>query len=137
MDLSIREFLRKFDAGDFNSEDVNVQFDAGWFDWFCKDSALKAKTQKLAAKLKSLLPSSKIDIDKHYVFFKNNCPLRGPLFDDFRICNLNSQETTVVWTIIPRSGHSGKAEVWGRANDFDEPVIEGSWKDVVKYFKNQ
>jgi len=129
---SVREYLNAFDEGKFDSANVKVQCEAGWYDWFCKDSSLVNKTKKLTAKLKSIARSSRIDLDNNYVFFKNNCPCKGPLYDDFRICDIKTGD--VLFTITPKSGHSGKAEVHGKENDFKEPLAFGKWKDVQGYF---
>ncbi|MDR0390461.1 MAG: hypothetical protein LBH59_01025 [Planctomycetaceae bacterium] len=70
-----------------------------------------------------------------YVIFRNNCPVHGRLYDDFRICDINTEN--VVYTIIPSSGHDsikGKAQVWGCENDYNEPLVNGTWKDVQKFF---
>lgn len=64
--ISIRAFLEKWDAG-YYSISRESMIDAGWYDWFCSN--------------KALLPSSKIDLDKHYVWFKNGCPCVGHLYD--------------------------------------------------------
>ena len=64
-----------------------------------------------------------VDLDSTYVFFKNNCPFDGPLYDDFRICDIESGN--VLYTVTPKSGHTGKAELWGRENDFEEPLKTG------------
>lgn len=103
-----------------------------WYDWFCKDTALPAKTEKLTTKLAQIANSPRINQDTMYVFFKNNCPMNGPLYDDFRVCDIASGD--VIFTITPRCGHSGKAEVWGKLNDFKEPIIQGSWIDVKNFF---
>ena len=135
MSMTIRQFIEKFDNGDFNRPYVKVQCEAGWYDWFCKDSSLKSKTIKLGKKLKQIANSPKINQDKMYVFFKNNCPLYGNLYDDFRICDIGTGN--VIYTVTPSCGHTkkkGKAEVWGRENNFDAPLVEGSWKDVKKFF---
>lgn len=106
-----------------------------WYDWFCKDKALVNRGRKLLYALSRLakVNNNKFDPKKTYVFFKNNCPISGNLYDDFRICDIETGD--VIWTIIP-SSDSG-AELWGKVNDFDKPILEDSeWKDIVEYFKN-
>lgn len=138
MERSIREFIKKFDNGDFNSNNRSVQCDAGWYDWFCRDSSLRNKTYKLTAKLKKIINSEKINQDTMYVFFKNNCPCNGSLYDDFRICDRETGD--VIFTIIPALGHEskfGQSEVWGRENNFECALVEGTWKDVLKFFNEK
>lgn len=130
--MSIREFARKFQAGEFDSTDVKTQCAAGWYDWFCKDSSLYKKTRTLGKKVLQIMKSDKIRIDKDYVFFKNNCPMSGPLYDSFSICDIESGD--VLYWVTPRSGHTGKAEVYSRENGFENAVVEGSWRDVKNYF---
>ena len=131
-DTTYRQWIAKFENGEFDSPNVHVQISAGWYDWFCKGESLARKTRALAPKVLKISKSKKIDLDKVYIFFKNNCPLDGPLYDDFRICDIESGD--VIWTITPKSGHTGLAEVWGNENNFEEPIVEGSIKDVYTYF---
>lgn len=100
----------------------------GFFDWFCKKSSLLKKSKSLMSKVKTFIKKFDIDIDKTYVIFKNNCPACGRLYDDFRICDLESDD--VIWTVIPKGGHDitpehEKAEIWGRENNFDGPIYKG------------
>ena len=106
-----------------------------WYDWFCKDSSLVRKGKTLLKKLKMIALSKKFDNDNCYVFFKNNCPLNGRLYDDFRICDKETGD--VIYCVIPKSGHKcdeGRAQVWGVDNDFNEPIVEGTWKEVKAWF---
>lgn len=106
-----------------------------WYDWFCKDSSLQRKGEALLKKLRAISKSSKFDNDKCYTFFKNNCPIRGSLYDDFRICDIETGD--VIYTVVPRSGHSidnGLGEVWGKDNDFQEPLVRGTWSEIKKWF---
>lgn len=93
----------------------------GFYDWFCKDSSLRIRGERLMPKvIKFLKANPDLDPEKHYVFFKNNCPMVGPTYDDFRICDLETGN--VVFTVIPTCSHSGKAEIWGQANKFAGPI---------------
>jgi len=133
--LSIAEWAVNFDNGKYDSTDVRVQIDAGWYDWFCRDSSLHTKTKVLGKKVKQLLKSDKINPDSHYVFFKNNCAIRGSLYDDFRICDRETGD--VVYCVVPRSGHKqdgGSAQVFGKENEFETPLCSGTWKDIKKFF---
>jgi hypothetical protein len=110
--------------------------DAGWFDWFCEDYELKSRLDAMFPKVKQLAVSSKIDINTMYVFFKNNCPGRGDLYDDFRFCDIETGD--VVYTVTPASGHTrdkGLAEVWGEENSFDRALAKGYWHDIEGFFK--
>ena len=113
----------------------NVDIMDLWYDWFCKTSSLIKKGESLFKKLKMISKSKKFDNDNCYVFFKNNCPGVGNLYDDFRICDCETGE--VIFTVIPKSGHAvdkGVGKVWGRENNFEKPLFEGSWKDIKKWF---
>jgi hypothetical protein len=62
--------------------------------------------------------------------------MTGKLYDDFRFCNIKTGD--VVYTIIPKSGHvseHGKALLWGNKNNFKGSIVEGTWKDIIKFFK--
>lgn len=141
--MNIGQFLENFDNGAYDSKDVGIQCNAGWYDWFCKDKSLRNKTATLTKKLKQIVNSPKIDQDTMYVFFKNNCPMVGPLRDDFRICDIETQE--VIYTITPsekkyngikygNKSYYSVSCVWGKENNFDKPLVEGTWNDVKAFF---
>jgi hypothetical protein len=105
------------------AHDGNLNDASFWnfYDWFCKDNSLRIRAERLMPKvIRFIKANPAIDLEKSYVFFKNNCPLAGPTYDDFRICDLETGD--VIFTVTPNSSHTGKAEVWGRANSFAEPL---------------
>ena len=103
--------LNAFASGQIMDSDGTIGDCFNFYDWFCKDSSLERKAIALFPKVKRFLKEHpEIDTQSTYVFFKNNCPGRGPLYDDFRICN----ENEVIYTVIPKCSHSGKAEIWGK-----------------------
>ena len=102
-----------------------------FYDWFCRDSSLEKKSENLFKKLNSISKSSKFDLDKTYSYFKNNCPIKGTTYDDFRICDLESGNT--IYTVSYRKGIY---EVFGKENNFNCSLVEGKWIDIKNFFLN-
>jgi hypothetical protein len=69
-----------------------------------------------------------------YVWFKNNCPLAGPLYDDFRIADIESGYT--LFTIrINCFREEKRYTVYGKKNDFDTSLFNtDSIIEVVSWF---
>lgn len=133
--LNVSEQLAQFEStGRF--PDSEGQADChGFYDWFCSDSSLERRSRGLASKLRRFLKNNpELDTSRHYVFFKNNCPMRGGTYDDFRIC---SRETgKVVYTVVPKCSHSGMAEIWGQGADGKFQALKTAWK-YTDLFTNQ
>ena len=127
---TIAQFLSNPNIGSF---DENGDFDCGiWYDWFCSDKALINRGNKLLTKVKSIANSKLFDKDKCYVFFKNNCPVRGSLYDSFSICDIESGNT--LYWVTAKSGHSGLAEVISFEDGRHTLEIDGSWKEIKDFF---
>lgn len=137
-EFNLNQWIEKFNKGDFNDPSFDTQCKAGWYDWFCNTSSLANKTKKLGTNLKQIIKSKKLNPEKQYVWFKNNCPMVGRLYDDFRIADIETGET--VYTITPKSGFdcdNGLGSVWGNENKFDEPLFEGTWKEIKNWFLSE
>lgn len=124
MKTTLTQQLKAFDEGRYLDSNGYESECYNFFDWFCKDKALKAKSERLFKAVKRWVRKRNTDTDKVYVFFKNNCPMNGPLYDDFRICDVETGD--VIWTVVPKRGYSRKAEVWGRQNGFAGPIAEAN-----------
>ena len=110
MKTTLAEQLNAFASGRIIDSEGSENDCFNFYDWFCKDSSLERKAKALFPKVKKFVASTQVDILDTYVFFKNNCPMNGSLYDDFRICNDNE----VLFTVIPKCSHSGQAEIWGK-----------------------
>lgn len=124
MKTNLKSQLKSFDFGYILDYDGNTdEWSSNFYDWFCRDSSLESKATKLFPIVEKFVEKFGVDTENTYVFFKNNCPMVGKLYDDFRICDM---EGDVIWTVVPKSGHTGKgAEIWGSVNGFDGPFLEG------------
>ena len=130
--VTLKQQLEAFEKGDFL--ELSGELNTGCFvfyDWFCRDSSLERKAIQLFKKTKRFIKAKNIDVDNTYVFFKNNCPVEGSLYDDFRICDLETGK--VIFTVTPKSSHSGEAELWGVENKFNGPIQTASnFRELLK-----
>lgn len=124
-EMNLTTFVERFNKGDFNSPDRSVQCEAGWYDWFCDDSSLQKKTMKLGKKVTGIVNSKRFDKETSYVFFKN----RSSNADQFSICDIESGD--VMFCVLH---HSNRWEVYDATIGFDKPIVNGTWRDVAKYF---
>lgn len=129
---TLRKQLEAFDNGKYIDGEGKESWCFNFYDWFCKDESLQRKADTLFRQVKKFVAANPdIDQDKHYVFFKNNCPMNGPLYDDFRICDI--AEGNVKYNVTAKSGHTGQAEVYTSANGFNEPARTGkTFTDLIR-----
>jgi hypothetical protein len=132
-EATIRQQLEAHSQGRYLDSNGKESWCFNFYDWFCKESSLQKKADTLFGQLKRFLAANpSIDIDKHYVWFKNNCPVNGPLYDDFRIADIVTGDT--MYTVTAKCGHSGLAEAYSRANGFNKPIATG--KNFTEMLKN-
>lgn len=129
--IPLNDWLVKFEELK-DRNDVYTACELGFYDWFCKDTSLMNKIRKMAPLVKAVAASPKVNPTTSYVFFKNNCPMNGPLYDSFSICDIETGD--VQFWITPKSGHTGMAEVV-QAPDFGTPIVEGTVRDIREFFK--
>jgi len=109
----------------------------GWYDWFCEPEKIPSKTKKLLRLLYEIRNTKKFDISNTAVMFKNNCHVDYGLYDDFRILDLYKQSSNPIFTIIPYYPHIKQSAVYGPENKFEEPLVSGTWNDVLRFFNKE
>ncbi len=132
-EMSVREWQERFRAGDFSSRDRAVQCEAGWYDWFCRDDALAGRLKKISSVVLGI--TDPFILDNYYVWFKNNCPLEGPLYDDVRFEPLTGERDGKYFLVALDSPHERMK--WALVTErygYDAPEFEcGNVRDMVKY----
>ena len=110
------------------------------FDWFCETKSLAGRSKRLLGALRAIVKTdtSLFDPERTYVFFKNNCPCSGGLYDDLRICDIKTGK--VLFNVCPKDPWYGyRPRVAFDAEDADRwenPLVFGSMKDVREWFRN-
>lgn len=96
----------------------------GWWDWFCKDTALKRRTTKFIGLAKR--------INNKWgnvgIFLKNNCPINGPTYDSIILQDSNGDNHYFI------SKEDGVWNVYAvKSENSTEPVFQAP--HVVKLAK--
>ena len=104
--ISIREWQKRYKAGDYRSKERSVQCDAGWYDWFCKDESLAGRLRQLAPVIMGI--TEPYILDNYYLWLKNNCPVVGNLYDDVRFEPLSGERNGRYFLIMLNSPHEKK-----------------------------
>lgn len=135
--IPLRTWIQRFNNNEFESLDVKVQIEAGWYDWFCRDTSLRNKTKKMGNIIKQIKEGGKVNLDKSYVWFKNNCPMSGPLYDDFRIANIHDGATQLV-VQLDSPWEEERYAVYSVDDFFDKSVLlTNSSRELVKWLNGE
>ena len=135
--ITIWNWIQKFMMSEFDDPSVKTQIAAGWYDWFCKDSSLANKTKRMGRIIKRI-KGGKVKLNNWYIWFKNNCPLNGPLYDDFRFADIETGD--VMFTVqLDCCWNNHKYAVYGRTPDgnfhSEKPLFEtDEVNELVKWF---
>lgn len=132
-ELSVRQWQEQFRAGAFNAQDRYTQCKAGWYDWFCQDHALAGRLKKIGRVVMGI--TDPFILDNYFVWFKNNCPLNGPLYDDVRFEPLSGERGGKYFVVSLDSPH--EREKWALVTErygFDAPEFDcRNIRDMIRY----
>lgn len=106
-----------------------------FYDWFCSTKSLNRRATSLLKKVNFIVETLNLDKSKIKITMKNNCPLKGDLFDSFWIENIETERD--IW-VAPKLGYQteefhNKCQI----SLFDEKeYLYINWREFKKELKN-
>ena len=67
--IPLNIWIERFKNAEFENENTKIQIEAGWYDWFCKDTSLKNKTKKMGNIIKQIKAGCKINLNETFYFY--------------------------------------------------------------------
>ena len=130
--ISVRQWQSLYRMGAFKDKDRAIQIEAGWYDWFCRDEGLAGRLKQIAPVVMGI--TDPFILDNFYVWFKNNCPLDGPLYDDVRFEPLSGERGGKYFLVIKDSPHEkSKWTMYTERYGFQEPEFQcGNVRQMVE-----
>ena len=131
--ISVRQWQTMYRMGAFSNKNTSVQIEAGWYDWFCQDESLAGRLKQIAPAVMGI--TDPFILDNFYVWFKNNCPLNGPLYDDVRFEPLSGERGGNYFLVIKDSPHEkSKWTLYTERYGFQEPEFQcGNVREMIRY----
>ena len=131
--ISVGQWQVLYRAGAFDAKDRAVQCEAGWYDWFCRDEALASRLKQLAPVVMGV--TDPFIQDNYYVWFKNNCPMVGPLYDDVRFEPLTGERDGRYFLVARDSPHEkAKWALYTERHGFEKPEFQcANVRDMIRY----
>ena len=135
-EMSVRQWQERFRAGDFSNRDRAVQCEAGWYDWFCRDEALAGHLKRISKVVLGI--NAPFILDNYYVWFKNNCPMAGPLYDDVRFEPLSGERGGKHFVVSLDCPHElAKWVLYTERYGYDAPEFcSGNVRNMVQYINS-
>ena len=131
--ITVREWIDKFNNGDFESKDFDTLQNAGWYDYFCSENSLISRLKKMGNIIKEI--KSDFILDNFRVWFKNNCPCGHPLYDDFRFEPLDENKREQLYFGVSCGHPYGSEfmyEIFTARTDYKTEFKCKSKKEVLK-----
>jgi len=134
--ISVRQWQERFRAGAYENKDLKVQCAAGWYDWFCRDEALARRLKKISKVVMGI--TDPYILDNYYVWFMDNCPVVGGLYDEARFEPLSGNRDGKYFVVSLDSPYESRRwTLFTERYDFGAPEYEcENVRDMVKYINS-
>lgn len=136
MKTAIRQWRQNYKAGKYDNNDVETMCEAGWHDWFCKDTSLKNKIKKFTLFINKI--TNDYILDNFYLYFKNNCPCCGPLYDTIGISPINEDENPEMHMgiTIDSPYEDTRFALYTENNNYENVIETNNKKEIIDYINN-
>lgn len=134
--ITVRQWKENYINGMYSVKDTDTMCDAGWYDWFCSNKALCNRLKKFGSIIKKI--DNDFILDNFYVWFKNNCPCTGPLYDDMRFepIDQNLRDELYFLVCVDCPWDNKKFGVVTARNNYEKEYEFDTQKEVVEWINN-
>jgi hypothetical protein len=126
---TIQQFLDEYPLNE--KKDRQTMIDFGWYDWFCDETELKPRLDKLFPFLKYIVTELNLDLDEHYFWLKQIRLDDDMLFDRIGINESRTNENLfqIDFDVVPIPNsiyHKYKYCLHSHIDDYKNEIVYGN-----------
>jgi hypothetical protein len=139
-DITLREWINNYKNGKYSTNNelkmYDIACDAGWYDWFCPTKELLDKLKKFYDIVSKI--TNEYILDNYYVWFKNNCPMDGDLYDDMRFEPFDEEKRDKQYFIIKYNccWNNGLYAVYTARNKYELEFETNNIEELINYINS-
>ena len=132
--ISLKKWSEMEKSGEFNSPDLDTMIEAGWADWYCSDTSLFNRFKRMRGMIITVAACPFINSEKVYVNLFNSLLSNGNSYDNFTICDLDTER--ILYFVCAKDPETGSALVLKspKFDIWDNLIPEGGNANMVKTF---
>jgi len=88
--IPLRKWIENFNNGLYDGESKEIQWKAGWCDYFCGENELCLRLRKIGYILNHI--TNNFILDNYYIKIYNRCPLQSPTYEQITFVPLDQNK---------------------------------------------
>ena len=133
--MKVKEWIEKNNRKEFETNDFDTMCSAGWYDWFCDETELLSRLQKMSEIIREL--TNQNILENYDLRLYNRCPIDYPLYDEISFIPDDQMGRVISIKIdCPYSDKKYLFETWSISEGIKQKYKTDTKEKMITYINN-